>query len=155
MRNILIAILIAFAVTAFAQDKTAEQDRTAVTATVHQFVDAFNKGDTKTAAASCADETSIIDEYPPYEWHGTDGCTKWISDYDANAKKNSITDGTVRLGPPKHVDIEADRAYVVVPADYTYKEKGKVAKETGSVLTIALRKDTAGWRILAWSWAKN
>jgi hypothetical protein len=64
-----------------------------VIATVHQFVDAFNKGDTKTAASVCAEETSIIDEFPPHEWQRTDACMKWMNDYDADAKKNGITDG--------------------------------------------------------------
>ena len=34
--------------------------------TVQQFVDGFNKGDLKMAAATCAEEMSIIDEFPPY-----------------------------------------------------------------------------------------
>jgi ketosteroid isomerase-like protein len=122
---------------------------------VRQFVDAFNKGDTKTAASVCAEETSIIDDFPPHEWHGAEACMKWMTDYDADAKKNGITDGVVTLGPPRHVDVTADHAYVVVPTDYTYKQKGKPVKETGSALTIALRKDASGWRITGWSWTKH
>lgn len=53
------------------------------------------------------------------------------------------------------MDITADRAYVVVPADYGYKQKGKAVKETGSLLTVALQKGAAGWRIAGWSWTKN
>jgi len=133
----------------------AGSDKAPVIAPVRQIVDAFNKGDTKTAAAVCADQTSIIDEFPPHEWHGPGGCAKWMADYDADAKKNRITDGVVTLGTPKHVDITADRAYVVVPADYAYKQKGKAVKETGSLLTVALQKGAAGWRITGWSWTKN
>lgn len=150
-----IAVFIALALAAFAQTPPTGQDKTAVVSSVQQFVDAFNKGDAKTAAAACADETSIIDEFPPYEWHGADGCAKWMNDYDADAKKNAITDGAVKLGSPRHVDIASNRAYVVIPADYTYKKQGKVVKETGSTLTIALQKGTAGWRIVGWSWARN
>ena len=122
---------------------------------VHQFVDAFNKGDTKTAAAACAEQTSIIDEFPPHEWHGAGACSTWMNDYDADAKKNGITDAIVTLGSPRHIDITAERAYVVIPSDYTFKLKGKPAKETGSMFTFALRKGEAGWRITGWSWAKN
>lgn len=155
MYRIFVALFIALALAALAQEKTAGQNEAAVIATVHQFVDAFNKGDTKAAASACADETSIIDEFPPYEWKGPDGCAKWMNDYDADGKKNGITDGVVTLGSPRHVEIAADRAYVVAPADYAYKKKGKVAKETGSTLTVALQKGTSGWRIAGWSWAKN
>jgi len=141
--------------TLFAPGMSTAPDKAAVMSQLHQFVDAFNKGDTKTAAAACAAETSIIDEFPPHEWHGADACMTWMNAYDADAKKNNITDGSVTLGSPRHVDVTADHAYVVVPADYAYKEKGKPVKETGSTLTVALQKSTAGWRITGWSWTKH
>jgi hypothetical protein len=88
-------------------------------APVHQWVDGINKGDMKAATAACADQTSIIDDFRPHEWH---------------------------------IDITADRAYVVVPATYSYKEKGTLVKEPGSIWTLALKKDEAGWRITGWAW---
>src|SRR5580704_13108528 len=95
--------VVAIAVAVCAAGQTPESTKTAVMATVHQFVDGFNKGDTKTAAAACADQTSIIDEFPPHEWHGAGACAKWMSDYDANAKKDGITGGMVTLSEPWHV----------------------------------------------------
>src|SRR5262249_23071646 len=133
----------------------ATADEAGVIAKVNQFADAFNKGDTKTAAAACADQTSIIDEFPPYTWSGAGACSKWMRDYDVDAKKKGITDGVVTLGKTKHVDVDGDRAYVVIPADYAFKEKGKPVKESRSTLTVALQRGASGWRIVAWSWAKN
>jgi ketosteroid isomerase-like protein len=126
-----------------------------VTAVVRQFVDGFNKGDAKALASTCADQVAIIDEFPPHAWQGTGACGKWSSDYEADAKKNGISDGVVTLGKPTHVDVSGDRAYVVWPADYVYKMKGKLAGETGSILTVALHKDSTSWRITGWSWAKH
>jgi hypothetical protein len=148
-------IAIALGLTALLQGTAAGPDKTAVMASVQQFVEAFNKGDTKAAAAVCADHTSIIDEFPPYEWQGAGVCTKWLTDYDADARKNGITDAVVNLGAAKHVDVVADRAYVVVPAEYAFKQQGKAMKETGSLLTVALQKSAAGWRITGWAWTKN
>ncbi len=148
-------ILIAIAVAVCAAGQTPESAKTAVMATVHRFVDSFNKGDTKTAAAACADQTSIIDEFPPHEWHGAGACAKWMSDYDANAKKDGITGGIVTLSEPLHVDITADRAYVVAPVNYTFQANGKPMKETGSTLTLALKKSPSGWRITGWAWSKH
>jgi ketosteroid isomerase-like protein len=133
----------------------AADDKTDIMATVNRFVDAFNKGDAKAAAAACADETSIIDEFPPHEWHGAGACSKWMEDYDADAKKNNLTDGVVTMSKPRHVDVTGDRAYVVVPSNYKFKLKGKVVEEVGSMFTLALHKGTAGWRITGWAWAKN
>jgi len=145
---VLAAVILAAAPNALAQQKD-------VMAPVHQFVDGFNKGDTKSALAACADQTSIIDEFPPHEWHGAGACAKWADDYDANAKKDGITDGMVMLGKPRHVDVTGDLAYVVVPANYRFKQKGKPVAEIGSMLTIALQKGPAGWRMTAWTWTKH
>jgi hypothetical protein len=151
----MLKILVALALVFLAAGPAAASEKTDVMVLVHQFVDGFNKGDTKTALAACADQTSIIDEFPPYEWHGAGACSKWMNDYDADAKKNGITDGIVMLGKPRHIDINEDRAYVVVPSNYTFKEKGKTVKETGSMLTLALQKGEIGWRITGWAWAKD
>ena len=148
-------ILIVIAVAVLAAGSTAASDKTDVMVPVHQFVDGFNKGDTKTILAVCADQTSILDEFPPYEWHGTGACAKWVSDFDADAKKNGITDGVVTLSKPSHVDITADRAYVVMPANYTFKQKGKPVSEVGSIITLTLQKSQSGWRITGWAWAKK
>jgi ketosteroid isomerase-like protein len=149
-------VFIALAVAVLAAVPTAAFDeKTDVMAVVRQFVDGFNKGDVKTAVAACAEQASIIDEFPPYEWHGMGACSKWADDYDADAKKNGITDGSVRLGKPRHIDIAGDQAYVVVPANYTYKQRGKLVREIGSMLTLALQKGAAGWRITAWAWTKS
>ncbi len=134
---------------------TSSPESAAVMAPVRQFVNGFNAGDTKSALAACADAMSIIDEFPPYEWHGAGALSKWISDYDADAKKNGITEGVVTIGEPRHVDITADRAYVVIPADYAFQMKGTLMKESGSMFTFALHKGGAGWRITGWSWSKN
>jgi hypothetical protein len=146
---------VALAVAVLAGGSTAVSQQTDVMVPVHQFVDAFNKGDTKTAAAACADQTSIIDEFPPHEWHGPGACSTWMNDYDADARKNGITDGVVTLGHPSHIDITGDRAYIVVPANYRFKRRGHLVQETGSMLTLALQKGAAGWRIVGWTWAKH
>jgi SnoaL-like domain len=147
-------LLVAFAV-ALAVAPAAASETTEVMATVHQFIDGLNKGDTKTALAACAAPSSIIDEFPPHEWQGVTACADWSNDFDTYNKKSGITDPIATLGKPKHVDITGDRAYVVVPATYTYKQNGKRATESGSILTVALQKVTAGWRITGWAWAKH
>lgn len=128
-------------------------DQADVMATAHQFIDGFNKGDVKSALAACASPVSIVDEFPPYAWQGANACADWATDFESNAKKNGITDSIVTLLKPKHVDVTGDRAYVVVPANYDYKLKGKKTSQKGSIMALALRKTPAGWRITGWSWA--
>ena len=133
----------------------AATDKTDVMATVRHFVDSFNQGDVKAIAAACADQASILDEFAPYEWHGAGACAKWTDDFDADAKKNGITDTVVSIGAPRHVDISGDRAYVVVSANYKFKQHSKPVQEVGSTLTIALQKTDGHWLMTGWAWAKR
>ena len=151
MQGIAIALVVAM----LSAGPALAADKDDVMVPIRQFVDGFNKGDVKSALAACAEQTSIIDEFPPHEWHGAGACSAWANDFDADAKKNGITGGVVSLGKPRHVDVTGDRAYVVVPTNYSYKQKGKPAKETGSTLTIALQKGANGWRMTAWTWTKR
>jgi ketosteroid isomerase-like protein len=147
-------VVIAFAVV-MAAGPAAASEATDVVAPVHQFVDALNKGDTKTALATCAAEASIVDEFPPHSWLGPTACADWANDFVAYNKKNGITGAIVTLGKPTHVDVTGDRAYVVLPAKYTYKQKGKQVTESGSTMTVALQKGATGWRMTGWAWAKH
>jgi len=151
----MLRLLMVLAVGVLVPRQTPSPDKTAVMVPIRQFVDAFNKGEVKKALAACADQTDIIDEFPPHVWHGAGACGQWANDYDADAKKNAVTDGLVTLHAPKHIDITADRAYVVVPADYTFKKDGKSVREIGSLLTVVLQKGPSGWRMTAWSWTKR
>jgi hypothetical protein len=140
---------------ALAAAPAAAADTSGVMASVHQFVEGFNKGDATSALAACAPSSSIIDEFPPHEWQGPGACATWANAYNANAKQNGISDGSVTLGTPWHVDITGNRAYVVVPATYTYKQHGKPVTETGSIFTVALQKIASAWRITGWAWARH
>ena len=148
-------ILIVLALAVLTARPLVASENTQVMTSVHQLVDAFNKGDTKSLVAGCAHQMCIIDEFAPYEWHGAGTCSKWLADYDADVKKNGITDGNVTIDKLRHVDVAGDRAYVVVSANYTYKQNGKPMKETGSTWTFTLQKVAAGWRVTGWAWAKH
>ena len=134
---------------------TAAQAQADVLKSAHGFVDSFNKGDTKGAVAACTDAVAIVDEFAPFVWHGNGACAAWMKDYDTDAARRGITDGVVTLGTPLHVDVDGNRAYVVIPSTYAFKLKGKAVKETGSLFTFAMLKGPKGWRIVGWSWAKN
>jgi hypothetical protein len=126
-----------------------------VMATVNQFVDGFNKGDVKSALAACAPSAIIIDDFSPHEWSGAGACATWVAAYGADADKRGITDGVVTLATPWRVDVTGERAYAVIPATYAYKQHGKPVTETGAVITIALQKLPAGWRITGWAWSRH
>jgi len=129
-------------------------EKGAVMAVIKEFETDFNSGNSNWVQL-CADQTSIIDEFPPYAWSGSGACGQWGKDYDADAKKNSVTDPSVWFGAAKHLDISGERAYVVLPASYSYKQNGKPVKEAGATLIVALQKSGNNWRITAWTWSRG
>jgi ketosteroid isomerase-like protein len=130
-------------------------DQADVVATVKRFVVAFNAGDTTAMAAACAPNVAIIDEFPPHVWSGANGCIVWANAFNADAEKNKITEPVVTLGKPTHVDVTGNVAYMVTPANYTFKKNGKPVKEINSILTISLEKGASGWKMTGWAWAKH
>lgn len=149
-------LLVVFGVVMLATVLAAASEQSDAMAPVHQFVDGFNNHDVKAALAACADQASIIDDFAPYHWSGAGACSAWVDAYHAWASQNDVSDGMVALGKPRYIEVTSDMAYVVVPADFAYKQNGKPAKgETGSTFTVVLRKGASGWRITAWTWSHS
>jgi ketosteroid isomerase-like protein len=145
-------LIVSFAAGLLASGWCAASDQTDVMAVASQWRDAFNKRDTSAGVATCADETSIVDDIPPFEWHGAGACSRWMNDDAAFMKKNAITQPHVVFGTARHVDVAGDRAYMVAPADFTYLQQGKPVKETATVV-MTFQKGVNGWRITGWTWA--
>jgi ketosteroid isomerase-like protein len=150
-----LSLAVAFVVATVASSPAVAADDKDVMATINQFINGFNTGDIKSALATCNDSAIIIDDFPPHEWHGSGACATWAHDYGVDAKNLGITDGIVKLHKPWHVDVTGDRAYAVIPSDYTYKLKGKPVKEANSVITFAMQKVGGAWKVAGWSWSKH
>ncbi|MFZ2013159.1 MAG: nuclear transport factor 2 family protein [Nocardioides sp.] len=59
---------------------------------VHRFIEGFNSDDVGRAQAACTDETSIIDDFPPYQWSGPDAATRWYRDMAGMATQAGMSD---------------------------------------------------------------
>jgi len=139
--------LAALSATSAAAAATAE-----LAAPIHQFIDAFNKGDGKTAGAThLAAGVSIIDEVPPYIWQGPKAFETWVADLTKNDAAAGITDEKVTLGAVTREVVSPQTAYVIVAATYSFKQKGVAMREPAQ-MTFALTKTAEGWRIAGWTW---
>ncbi len=146
-------ILVAFALTLalLTTRQAAASEKTDAMAPVHRFIDGFNKGDLRSAIAACANESSVIDDFPPHQWQGR-GCEKWADGYLAIAKEEGITEARILPGEARHVDVMGNWAYVVLPVTLVFKHLGKPNK-LPSMFTASLHKEPDGWRITGWAWA--
>ena len=131
----------------------SQQDR--IMATARQFINGVNSGNLASSVAACASPAWIIDDFPPHEWQGPTACADWARAFQQSAKEADITDNNITLAAPWHIDVTGDRAYVVIPTRYTYKQQGKSMVENGSIFTMVMRRLPAGWRISSWAWAEH
>ena len=123
-----------------------------VVAPIRQFIDSFNKGDTKAAAATHTPSgVTIIDEIAPFVWAGPGAFDAWSKALAAFDQKEGNSDGAVALGEPTSVYVSGDRGYVVAPVIYTFKTKDVAMRETAQIV-VALQKGTGGWKIASWTW---
>src|SRR3984957_13177662 len=140
--------LVASVLTVAGATSALASDKDDVMAVLNQWNDA----DSAKSIASCADDASVIDDFPPFEWRGAGACANWSKAFDGFAQQNGISDPIGTVGKPKQFMVKGDRAYVVVPATFGYTMKGKSVKLV-AIATFSLHKTASGWRITAWSWA--
>ena len=86
---------------------------------VLQYVEAFNNGDSAAMAATCADPMQILDGMSPHVWQGSTAAEDWWKDVLAEGEHLGASDYRIALGEPRHVDVNGENAYVVVPATMT------------------------------------
>lgn len=145
---ILIAAAPAFVPTAFAAPAASDP---AALAPVHRFITSVNAGDMKAAASVFTPDATIIDEFPPFLWHGHP-VAGWSRDYDSFAKAAGMVPGKITLAAPTGLQTVAGRAYAVIPAEIALTVKGKPTTEDGS-FTFVMANQHGHWRIAAWAWA--
>jgi hypothetical protein len=120
-------------------------------APVRTFIDSFNRGDGAAAAATHASDVTIIDEVAPYLWRGPQAFQTWSAALDEDAKARGITEQKVTIGAATREETSGDRAYVVVPAVYSYQERGVAMREPAQFVFV-LGRGAGGWRIQGWAW---
>ena len=112
--NRTILFLVASVLTVGSATSALASDKDDVMAVLNQWNDA----DSAKSIASCADDASVIDDFPPFEWRGAGACANWSKAFDGFAQKNGITDPVGTIGKPKQFVVSGERAYVVVPATF-------------------------------------
>jgi hypothetical protein len=148
LKKTLLALLLAGVVLLPALAAAAED----VTTPIHQFIDGFNKGDTKSGyAAYASGSISITDEFAPHVWTGLHAAHAWADAYAKHAQASGIADGIVKYSDPTRTEIAGDLAYVIIPALYLYKEHGNPVQEEAQ-MTFVLHREAQGWKIRSWTW---
>ena len=118
---------------------------------IRRFVEGFNDNDVNLMLAACADETTIIDDFPPHQWSGRGATTTWLRDMNEMATTYGMSDPAVILEEPSMAIVSERNAYLVVPIDVRWLEYGDPAASRG-FMAVALRDEAEEWRILTLAW---
>lgn len=128
---------------------SGKEDATSV---MQRWIDGFNKGDVRSAISMCANQTSMIDDFPPHEWHGPGACKRWFADFQSMCKVQGISNSRIAVEPASHTEMTKEFGYMVFPAKLSFNRKGTSAADNG-ILTVTLHNGTTGWRITGWAWS--
>ena len=150
MRIATLGVVLCLAMGASAGAQTADPQ---IMAPIQKFIDSFNKGDLAAAAATHAAtaDLTIVDEVPPYLWRGPQAFQAWATDLESDSKKLGTADQAVTISAATREERSGDHAYVVVPAVYTFSERGVPMREAAQI-TVVLSKAADGWLIHGWAW---
>jgi hypothetical protein len=130
-------------------------DESDVVHRMQETIDAANRSiDPASLAVNFAPSVVLVDDLAPFVFEGTASValSDWLTAYAADSDKNHVTDFSMRLLKPRRVEVERDRAYVIFPAVYRFKQHDKPGQERG-VITATLVKIDSKWLIATWSWA--
>jgi hypothetical protein len=98
-----------------------------------------------------ASNATVVDEFSAYTWSGPNAGVAWLNDYMKFSKKTQFANGRGSLMPVKYFNQSGDRAYIVVPANFSGTMKGKPVRETGT-WTFTLQRSGNTWLILTETW---
>ncbi len=148
MKYAVLALALLLAAPAFASD---ESD---ILTVINKMNDALNKNDVKTATGTYSSSATIIDEFAPHYWSGSNAASDWWKAFGDYAQSRGDTDPWLTLSKPTHMSVTGEHGYAVLPALFTFKEKGKKMMEHGT-MTFAMQKGANGWEIAGWTWSRR
>src|SRR5258706_2395922 len=142
-----------FCFTAIAVTPALASDEAEVMSRVQQVIDAANKNLNAALTANFMPSVVIVDDLAPYLFEGptADALSGWARAYGTDSEKNGITDFSMKLLKARRLRVSGDRAYVAVPAIYTFKQRLEPSRMKG-VITATLERVDNTWLIATWSW---
>jgi ketosteroid isomerase-like protein len=124
----------------------------AILVPVDGFLKATDNGDIDKALKFWGPDQAVLDEFAPYHWTGPRAVRTWWAGFVAQNKATGAKDAVMtRQGAPR-IEQTGRHAYVVQRASVAFKVGGKPQRLDG-VLTFALDRSGADWKIASFAWA--
>ncbi|MBV8490470.1 MAG: nuclear transport factor 2 family protein [Candidatus Eremiobacteraeota bacterium] len=112
---------------------------------------ATNADDATKFAGLYTDDAVVVDENPPFAWHGADAGAQWWHVTDAIIAKLHLKNLYATPASPSEFAQSDTDAYMIVPVTLGGSANGKTFTESGT-LTYTFHKTPAGWKISSQVW---
>jgi hypothetical protein len=147
------AFLTLFCLTVMPATPALATDEADVMSRVQRAIDAANGDLNAVPTSNFMPSVVIVDDLAPYLFQGpsADTLADWGRAYAADSEKNDITDFSMTLLKPKRLRVSGDRAYIAVPAVYSFRRRHEPTRMRGTI-TATLERVDQKWLIATWSW---
>lgn len=157
IRTLLVVAMIAVAAEMAPSAKASAVQRLASpeqTSPIVSLVDAVNRFDLSETSGLFVANAVFIDAFAPFRWDGENAGSEWLTDFARYAAAKGMTNTHVSIDPAQFVEIQNDRAYLVVPATLTATLNGRQTVETAAWTFVLVQHGTS-WKIASGVWAKT
>ncbi len=128
----------------------------ALLAPVNAWVSAFNNWEATYPSAAFTEDAVVIDQFPPFLWHGKHSARAWWTDLMGASKEQHERERSmqqhVEFAAPQFVQIKGGRAYFVQLGTLTWVAKDGT-HEMKATWVATEKKTPQGWRIASHAWA--
>lgn len=97
-------------------------------------------------------DPTIVDEFAPYEWSGPNAVRQYASDLHAWLRAGNLKSVHVTFDAVRFWDTKGDRAWITMPATFSFTINGKLGSESGTYAFVLVRINGA-WKAKSSSWA--
>jgi ketosteroid isomerase-like protein len=124
----------------------------ALQATLDAFVAADNAGNRAGVVAVFTPDALVVDEFAPYRFPAPGAAAAWYKSAGVDSTANDYENGVGTFSVPSYAAVDGDRAWLTVPALYSYVKHGVPTVEHGAVAVSALHT-ASGWKLTTMAWA--
>jgi hypothetical protein len=122
----------------------------AMLAPIERIVSFMERGDATNLAGFADDNVTIIENFPPFLFTGSDAVARWAAEMRAHLDGVTALEHT--FGPVQNFSVDGDLVFLSLPTNWTGISNGRRFDEDGG-WAFVLVKQRGEWRVRNYGWA--
>lgn len=118
---------------------------------IQRHVAALNNKDVAVMETDWTANGTVVDAFPPFEWHGQAPEKQWWNDLQGMLKSAGFTSADAEINGWQRTFVAGDHAYAVANATVWIAGPTVNLKADGT-WTFVLHRQNGAWRLASWTW---